>query len=130
MQDCSVDGRARVLLHHLDIDWQLKAELLPGFANLSGGLLAGNDLLPGERTCGLDDTINVHVAALLVLVGGPVFAQHFGRECFVLENEVEEGACLTRSKVELGGRHEIADDIALLEGQSVVFAMLGGAWSA
>lgn len=125
MQDSSI-GRITQVLIHLDIVRQLNLEIVTRVANLRDSLFSGDDLLSGESTCALDDTIDVHVAAFLVLAGCPVFAQRLWREGSGMEDVVEDDACLCGGHVELAWGHEVTNDIALLEGQSVVFAVLSG----
>lgn len=125
MQDSSIGRMAQVLIH-LDIIRQLNLELPAGITNLLDSFFTGKNFLSGKCTCTRDDTIKVHVATLLVFPGCPVFAQHLRREGFGLEDVVEDGARLDGGHVELTWTHEVADNAALLDGQSVVFAVLSG----
>lgn len=113
-------------LFHLDIFRHLDLEVVARVADLRNSFFPGKDLLSGEVTSVLEDTINVHVAALPVVARGPIFAELLCREGSVSEDVVEDGACLRGGHVQLVGRHEVADNIALLEGQSVIFAVLVG----
>ena len=93
---------------------------------MCNSFFTGYDLLSGESTRVLDDAIDVHVPASSVLADRPVFAEHLWRDGSVAEDVVENGACLAGGDVELARRHEVANDVALFEGQSVVVTMFGG----
>lgn len=129
MQDSGICGIPHVLVR-FNIVRQCSLKLISSIANLVDGFFTGDDLLSGGSTSALDDTIDVHVANLPVLTSRPVLSQHLCREGSVLENVVEDGASFGNGHVELAWRHEVTNDVASFERQSVVFAVLssgGGA---